>query len=83
MARLLLRLTNILLRNKKLTGKHLCEEFGIAYLKLDHKRKLKNLLKDFFELDGTPKILELETELTFNKTLFENLKQKIKKSYEL
>ena len=68
---------------QRLTAKHLCEEFSIAYLKVDHKRKLKNLLKDFFEFDGTPKVLELESDLVANKLLFENLKQKIKKSYEL
>jgi 2-succinyl-5-enolpyruvyl-6-hydroxy-3-cyclohexene-1-carboxylate synthase len=68
---------------QRLTAKHLCEEFGITYLKVDHKRKLKNLLKDFFEFDGTPKLLELESDLVSNKLLFEDLKQKIKKSYEL
>ena len=68
---------------QRLTAKHLCEEFAIPYLKVDHKRKLKNLLKDFFEFDGTPKVLELESDLASNKLLFENLKQKIKKSYEL
>jgi len=68
---------------QRLTAKLLCEEFGITHLKVDHKRKLKNLLKDFFEFDGTPKVLELESDLVSNKLLFENLKQKIKKSYEL
>mgnify|MGYP003575196585 FL=1 len=66
-----------------LTAKYLCEEFGITYLKVDHKRKLKNFLKDFFDMDGTPKILELESDLVLNKTLFEDLKLKIRKSYEL
>jgi 2-succinyl-5-enolpyruvyl-6-hydroxy-3-cyclohexene-1-carboxylate synthase len=69
--------------HQRLTAKHLCAEFGITHLKVDHKRKLKNLLKDFFEMDGTPKVLELESDLAENKMLFENLKQKIKKSYEL
>ncbi|HZI24530.1 MAG TPA: 2-succinyl-5-enolpyruvyl-6-hydroxy-3-cyclohexene-1-carboxylic-acid synthase [Chryseolinea sp.] len=68
---------------QNLTAKHLCAEFGIAHLKADHKRKLKNLLKDFFEMDGTPKILELESDLALNQMIFEDLKQKIKKSYEL
>ena len=69
--------------NQRLNAKNLCEEFGIDYLKLDHKRKLKNLMNDFFEFDGKPKILELETDLELNKTLFESLKQKIRKSYEI
>ncbi|MBA4057187.1 MAG: hypothetical protein C0490_20915 [Marivirga sp.] len=68
---------------QKLNAKKLCEEFDFEYLKLDIKRKLKNLLKDFFEFDGRTKLLELETDMNTNKTLFDDLKQKIKKSYEL
>jgi 2-succinyl-5-enolpyruvyl-6-hydroxy-3-cyclohexene-1-carboxylate synthase len=69
--------------NQRLNAKHLCEEFGIEHLKLDNKRKIKNLIRDFFDLDGKPKILEFESDLTMNKSLFENLKQKIRKGYEL
>jgi 2-succinyl-5-enolpyruvyl-6-hydroxy-3-cyclohexene-1-carboxylate synthase len=68
---------------QQLNAKKLCEEFDFEYLKLDSRRKLKNLLKDFFEFDGKTKVLELETTMTINKTLFDNLKQKVKKSYEL
>ena len=68
---------------QKLNARKLCEEFGFDYLRLDNKRKLKNLLKDFFEPDGKTKVLELESEATLNKSIFENLKQKIKESYEL
>jgi 2-succinyl-5-enolpyruvyl-6-hydroxy-3-cyclohexene-1-carboxylate synthase len=67
---------------QNLTARKLCEEFDVDYLKLDNVRKLKNLLKDFFDFDGRTKILELETNTTINKTIFENLKQKIKKAYE-
>jgi 2-succinyl-5-enolpyruvyl-6-hydroxy-3-cyclohexene-1-carboxylate synthase len=69
--------------NQSLTAKKLCEEFDFDYLKLDNKRKIKNTLKDFFEFDGRTKILELQSNIDLNKTIFENLKQKIKKSYEL
>lgn len=65
-----------------LNAKKLCEEFDFDHLKLDHRRKLKNLLKDFFEFDGRTKVLELESDLNLNKDIFTNLKQKIKKSYE-
>lgn len=68
---------------QQLNAKKLCEEFSFDHLKLDHKRKVKNLLKDFFEADGRTKILEVETDSAVNKTLFDNFKQKIKKSYEL
>jgi len=67
---------------QKLNARKLCEEFGFEYLHLDNSRKLKNLLKDFVDFDGRTKILEQETDTTINKTLFENLKSKIKKSYE-
>ncbi|HEX6224702.1 MAG TPA: 2-succinyl-5-enolpyruvyl-6-hydroxy-3-cyclohexene-1-carboxylic-acid synthase [Chryseolinea sp.] len=68
---------------QRLNAKHLCAEFGLAHLKVDHRRKVKNLLKDFFDMDGTPKVLELESDIELTKGLFENLKQKIRKSYEL
>jgi 2-succinyl-5-enolpyruvyl-6-hydroxy-3-cyclohexene-1-carboxylate synthase len=69
--------------DQRLNAKHLCHEFEIDHLKLDNKRKLKNLLQDFFEIDGKAKVLEFESDLTTNKDLYENLKQKIRKSYEL
>lgn len=69
--------------HQQLNAKKLCEEFGFEYLKLDTRRKLKNLLKDFFDFDGKTKILEFETDIILNKTIFDELKQKIKKGYEL
>jgi 2-succinyl-5-enolpyruvyl-6-hydroxy-3-cyclohexene-1-carboxylate synthase len=68
--------------HQNLTAQKLCEEFDFSYLKLDSKRKTKNLLRDFFDFDGKTKILELETNPQFNKTVFDNFKQKIKSSYE-
>lgn len=67
---------------QRLNGRKLCEEFDFDYLHLDHRRKMKNLLKDFFEFGERTKILELETGTTTNKTIFDNLKQQIRKSYE-
>jgi 2-succinyl-5-enolpyruvyl-6-hydroxy-3-cyclohexene-1-carboxylate synthase len=66
-----------------LKAKKLCEEFDLEHLQLDNKRKIKNLLKDLFTFDGKGKILEFESDVNLNKSVFENLKQKIKKSYEL
>jgi 2-succinyl-5-enolpyruvyl-6-hydroxy-3-cyclohexene-1-carboxylate synthase len=66
-----------------LKAKKLTEEFDLDHLQLDSRRKIKNILKDFFTFDGRGKILELETDVNLNKSVFENLKQKIKKSYEL
>ncbi|WP_276373822.1 2-succinyl-5-enolpyruvyl-6-hydroxy-3-cyclohexene-1-carboxylic-acid synthase [Chryseolinea sp. H1M3-3] len=69
--------------DQRLNAKNLCNEFGIEYLKVDNRRKLKNVVRDFFEFDGKPKLLELESDLMMNKKIFDNLKQKIRKSYEL
>jgi 2-succinyl-5-enolpyruvyl-6-hydroxy-3-cyclohexene-1-carboxylate synthase len=69
--------------HQKLNATYICQEFGFDHLKLDSKRKLKNLMKDFFDFDGKTKVLELESEGQLNKNIFENLKQKIKKSYEV
>jgi 2-succinyl-5-enolpyruvyl-6-hydroxy-3-cyclohexene-1-carboxylate synthase len=66
-----------------LNAKKLCEEFDFDYLKLDSKRKLKNLMKDFFDFDGRTKILELETDTAVNTAVFDYLRLKIKESYEL
>jgi 2-succinyl-5-enolpyruvyl-6-hydroxy-3-cyclohexene-1-carboxylate synthase len=60
----------------------LCEEFGIEYLQLDNKRKIRNLIKDFFEPDNRTRVLEVESSLQLNRVTFDNLKQKIKNSYE-
>ena len=68
---------------QRLTAKNLCEEFGMDYLKLDNKRKVKNLIRDFFDVDGKPKVIEFESDLSLNKTLLDSLKLKIRKSYEL
>jgi 2-succinyl-5-enolpyruvyl-6-hydroxy-3-cyclohexene-1-carboxylate synthase len=68
--------------NQKLSAKKLCEEYDFDYLNLDSKRKVKNLLKDFFDFDGRTKVLELETKSDSNRMIFENFKKKIKKSYE-
>src|SRR5690606_29139287 len=41
---------------QNLTARKLCEEFEFDYLKLDNRRKLNNLLRDFFEFDGRTKV---------------------------
>lgn len=67
---------------QKLNATKLCEEFGFEHLRPDNTRKLKNLLSDFLEFDGRTKVMELETDTSVNKILLENLKLKIKKSYD-
>jgi 2-succinyl-5-enolpyruvyl-6-hydroxy-3-cyclohexene-1-carboxylate synthase len=75
--------TDYFVTRQNLNARKLCEEFGFTYLPLDNQRKIKNTLTDFFEFDGTTKILELESDIDTNKNIFAALKEKIKKSYEL
>lgn len=67
---------------QNLTAKNLCTEFGIEHLVLDSKKKVKNHLKSFFERDGVPKILEIESDTNMNKVIFETFKKKLKERYE-
>lgn len=67
---------------QRLSAYHLCQEFGFDHLKLDNKRKLKNYINDFFDIDGRTKILEFESDIQLNRNVMDNLKQKIKMSYE-
>lgn len=67
--------------SQRLNAKKLCEEYDFDYLILDNKRKLKNLIKDFFDFDGRTKVLEFENDIPVNKNIFDILKKKIKESY--
>ncbi len=66
-----------------LNAKKLAEEFDFDYLALDSVKKTKNLLNDFFDLDGRTRILEVTTDIDQNRIHFDQLKQKIKNSYDL
>ncbi len=68
--------------NQRLDARKLCEEFGFEYLKLDSKRKMKNLLRYLMEPGETIKVLELDSSIALNKGTFDELKLKIKKTYE-
>ncbi|MEQ8425254.1 MAG: 2-succinyl-5-enolpyruvyl-6-hydroxy-3-cyclohexene-1-carboxylic-acid synthase [Cyclobacteriaceae bacterium] len=67
---------------QRLNAKALTSEFGFDYLKLDNLRKLKNVLKDFFEFDGRTKILEIESTAADAKTAMTEFKNQIRKNYE-
>lgn len=68
---------------QKLNARKLCEEFDFDYLRPDHPRKVRNVLKDFFAFENKMKLMELETDTSLNKQVLEKLKLKIKNSYEL
>jgi len=66
-----------------LTARKLCEEFGFDYIRPDHTRKLKNSFLEFTEGGGSAKVMEFESDTSRNKHMLEQLKTKIKDSYEL
>lgn len=68
---------------QKLNAKKLCEEFGFEHIRLDNKRKMVNALKNFFDDDKAVKVLELENTATAAKSVLDDLKQHLKKRYEL
>lgn len=67
---------------QKLTAKNLAEEFGTSYILLDTLKKTKNSLKDFFNFEGTVKILELKSDPNEAKEAFNKFKLTIKKGYD-
>jgi 2-succinyl-5-enolpyruvyl-6-hydroxy-3-cyclohexene-1-carboxylate synthase len=67
---------------QKLTAKNLAEEFGTNYILLDTLKKIKNSLKDFFNFEGTVKILELISNQKTAKEAFNKFKLTIKKGYD-
>ncbi|HEY5689996.1 MAG TPA: 2-succinyl-5-enolpyruvyl-6-hydroxy-3-cyclohexene-1-carboxylic-acid synthase [Cyclobacteriaceae bacterium] len=68
--------------NQKLTAKSLTQEFDFDYLKLDSLKKLKNLLKDFFDFDGRTKILEIEYNAEEVKKVMQEFKNQIRSNYD-
>ncbi|QSE96842.1 2-succinyl-5-enolpyruvyl-6-hydroxy-3-cyclohexene-1-carboxylic-acid synthase [Fulvivirga lutea] len=60
--------------NQKNTAKHLAEEFGIEYLLCDKKSKINNYIKRLLEDDGTPKILEIESDSVNDKQILQEFK---------
>jgi 2-succinyl-5-enolpyruvyl-6-hydroxy-3-cyclohexene-1-carboxylate synthase len=67
---------------QKLSAKNLAEEFGTSYILLDTLKKTKNSLKDFFNFEGTVKILELKSDPNEAKEAFNKFKLTIKKGYD-
>lgn len=67
---------------QKLSAHALAAEYNFDYLKLDSLKKLKNLLKDFFDFDGRTKILEIDATAAQAKNAVEKFKQQIKNNYE-
>ncbi len=66
-----------------LNARKLCEEFGFQYFRTEAGKEWTDVLTDFVEAGAKKtKVVELETDTTLNKNEFEELKMKIKKSYE-
>jgi 2-succinyl-5-enolpyruvyl-6-hydroxy-3-cyclohexene-1-carboxylate synthase len=67
--------------HQKLGAKSLATEFGLTYDSPDAPKKWKNSLKHFFEFDGKPKLVELESDQQKTIDEFNTLKTQMKKSY--
>ena len=61
-----------------LNARKLCEEFQFDHLCASNIRDVKKSLAEFFKLDGKTKILEFESDVNTNRSIFDRLKQKIK-----
>ncbi len=68
--------------DQKASARFLALERDFDYLKLDNLKKMKNLLKDFFEFDGRTKLLEIESTPREANAIMTGFKNQIKKIYE-
>ncbi len=66
-----------------LNAENLAREFKFEYLKLDSLKKWKNTLIDFFQFNGKTKILEIESDASLNRGVFEKFKKQIRNGYDL
>lgn len=67
--------------HQKLSAKSVAQEYDFDYLKLDSLKKLKNIVKDFFDFDGRTKILEIDTNAAEAKKTVLEFKEHIRKNY--
>lgn len=67
---------------QRLSAQHLCTEFGLQYYACNDADTGTSKLRDFFEKSENAKIAEYESDQNANKALLDELKSKIKKSYE-
>lgn len=68
--------------HQRLTAGSLCAEYGLDHYPVHSEDEFINALNKFLKPGGPAKVLEVETPGELNKTLFESLKNKIKKYYE-
>ncbi len=65
-----------------LNARSLCREFGFEHLAPRTRMEFREALSRFFTFDGRTKILEIEGDGDFNRTIFDRLKRLIKKNYD-
>ncbi|MFZ1808539.1 MAG: 2-succinyl-5-enolpyruvyl-6-hydroxy-3-cyclohexene-1-carboxylic-acid synthase [Cyclobacteriaceae bacterium] len=68
--------------HQRLSARSVALEYDFDYLKLDSLKKLKNLLKDFFDFDGRTKVLEIESTAMEARIIVDNFKKQIKSNYD-
>ncbi len=65
--------------NQKLTAKYLAREYNLEYYHAASKEELEKHLSQFFIPGNGPGILEITTDLTYNKSVFQTLKEELNK----
>ena len=65
---------------QRLTALSIAKEFDFEYLKCNRRSKLTNYIKEFLELTGGPKILELESESKINRKTLSDFKDILSKT---
>jgi 2-succinyl-5-enolpyruvyl-6-hydroxy-3-cyclohexene-1-carboxylate synthase len=65
-----------------LNAHKLCEEFGFEHLRPGDVRSVKEMMRGFLEFGNRAKVMELESDTPVNKQVLDQLKLKIKTSYE-
>ena len=63
---------------QSLNARKLCEEFQFDHLNVNDAGDVQKSLREFFKFDGRTKILEFESDVDANRSIFDRLKQKIK-----
>jgi 2-succinyl-5-enolpyruvyl-6-hydroxy-3-cyclohexene-1-carboxylate synthase len=67
---------------QRLNARNTAADFGFEYFEIKNQQDLRENLNGFFDNNGKPKILEIETQSVKSKDIFDKFKNKIKEEYE-
>lgn len=73
----------LFITRQKLSARALCEEFNIEYARIDNVRKIANVLEDFFEPSTHAKLIEINSDTTTARAVFQKFKNVLKSAYHV